>query len=76
MRYLRVFLVCYLLGVVGAGIHASDQEKPKPKKPTETCFYKAEEVDGQNRICYYDCLSGKAAITIKSVSLCPLSIKR
>lgn len=43
---------------------------------TETCFSKSEKVDGMNKICFYSCTSGEAAITIKSTQLCPLSIKR
>jgi hypothetical protein len=43
---------------------------------TETCFSKGEKTDGMNKICYYDCPSGGAAITVKSYQLCPLSIKR
>ena len=42
----------------------------------ETCFGKGERIDGQNKICYYECISGGAAITIKSYQLCPLTIKR
>ncbi len=40
------------------------------------CFYKSEHVSGMNKICIYDCLGSEAAITISSVSLCPLSINR
>jgi len=40
------------------------------------CFYVGEEISGLNKICYYDCLGSKAAITISSVALCPLSIER
>ena len=43
---------------------------------SETCFLKGQRVDGMNRICYYDCVSGDAAITVKSVQLCPISIRR
>jgi len=43
---------------------------------SETCFFDRESVDGLNKICTYSCASGKAAITIKSTQLCPLSIKR
>jgi hypothetical protein len=42
----------------------------------ETCFSKGEKVDGMNKICYYNCPSGEAAITVKSSQLCPLNIKR
>ena len=39
-----------------------------------TCFLSGSRVSGLNRICYYECVSGTAAITISSVELCPLSI--
>ena len=39
-----------------------------------TCFFKGERTSGMNKICYYDCMGSEAAITISSVSLCPLSI--
>ena len=42
----------------------------------ETCFLKSEKTDGMNKTCFYNCLSGEAAITIKSTSLCPLNIQR
>ena len=38
------------------------------------CFFKGERTSGMNKICYYDCLGSEAAITISSISLCPLSI--
>ena len=40
------------------------------------CFSSGERTSGMNKICYYDCLGGQAAITIKSYELCPLSINR
>ena len=40
------------------------------------CFKTGEQVSGMNKICYYNCLGSTAAITISSVSLCPLSINR
>lgn len=40
-----------------------------------TCFLKGEQTSGMNKICYYDCLGSAAAITVSSVSLCPLNIK-
>jgi hypothetical protein len=40
------------------------------------CFLKGEQISGLNKICYYDCAGSAAAITISSVSLCPLSINR
>ena len=41
-----------------------------------TCFATGEQISGMNKICFYDCLGSAAAITISSISLCPLSIKR
>lgn len=40
------------------------------------CPKSGERAAGQNKICYYDCLSGTVAITISSTSICPLSINR
>ena len=41
-----------------------------------TCFKTGEQTSGMNKICYYNCMGSTAAITISSVSLCPLSIQR
>jgi len=46
------------------------------KQLTSTCFKTDEETSGINKICYYDCLGSASAITISSVSLCPLIINR
>lgn len=43
---------------------------------TELCFGSGEKASGSNKICYYNCPSGQAAITVKGFELCPLSIKR
>jgi hypothetical protein len=40
------------------------------------CFHTGEKVDGLNKICFYSCPSGEAAITIKSTAICPVSINR
>lgn len=42
----------------------------------ETCYLQGEEISGLNKVCYYTCPSGRAAITIQAHHLCPLSIKR
>ena len=39
-----------------------------------TCFKSGEQKSGMNKICYYDCVGGTSAITIKSYELCPLTI--
>ncbi len=38
------------------------------------CHNTGEENTGINKICYYDCLGNRSAITIKSYQLCPISI--
>lgn len=38
------------------------------------CFLSGERMSGLNKICYYDCVDGTKAITIRATSLCPLSI--
>ncbi len=40
-----------------------------------TGFLIGEKSKGFYTICYYDCLGGTVAITIKSTKLCPLTIK-
>jgi hypothetical protein len=40
-----------------------------------TCFLTGEQMSGMNKICYYDCAGSSAAITVSSVSLCPLTIQ-
>jgi hypothetical protein len=41
-----------------------------------TCFYKSEKDSGTNKICFYSCAGGDAAITVKGYQLCPLTIKQ
>lgn len=51
------------------------EEKPKSEiQVAGICFKKGETTDGFNKICYYRCLSGTTAITIKATKLCPLNI--
>lgn len=47
-----------------------------PKAHAATCFKQSEYTSGMNKICIYRCVQGEAAITISSVSLCPLTIER
>jgi len=42
----------------------------------ETCFLSGERTSGMNKICYYNCVSGVAAITIRATQLCPLRIQK
>ena len=47
-----------------------------PAMAAELCFFKGERTSGMNTICFYDCISGPAAITISAAQLCPMSITR
>lgn len=38
------------------------------------CFKSGEQLSGMNKICYYRCPNGTAAITVASYELCPISI--
>jgi hypothetical protein len=54
-------------------------EEPPHSQPHDmhiaaVCFAKRSEESGMNRICYYDCLGSRAAITIPVTQLCPLTI--
>lgn len=41
----------------------------------DTCFSKGEsKPSGLNKVCFYTCASGDAAITVGAVQLCPLTI--
>ena len=56
-----------------------DEHKSQNAPPLQlavTCFKSGEQISGQNKICFYNCLGSKAAITIKSFQLCPLNINR
>lgn len=75
---MRVVLTAlFASAMVGAAPAPPPQEKPIQLAQIQTtCFFKGEQVSGMNKICYYDCLGSTAAITISSISLCPLNIKR
>ena len=59
-------------GSVGHLLDSSD----RPVQVAGTCFLIGEQTSGMNKICYYNCLGSTAAITIRAVQLCPLSIRR
>ena len=45
------------------------------QKTQEVCFFSYEQEAGLNKICFYDCISGTVAITIKSFRFCPFTIQ-
>jgi hypothetical protein len=74
-------LIAILLFAVSATSALAEPAKPlnysKPfRLASMTCFSTGEQTSGMNKICYYDCLGSQAAITVSSVSLCPMSINR
>lgn len=48
--------------------------EPRPVEMAELCFSSGEQESGLNKMCFYDCASGRIAITVKITELCPLSI--
>jgi hypothetical protein len=55
------------------------QKNTNPQSQIQLAAYcpkQGEQRTGQNKICYYRCLSGTVAITISAFSMCPLSIDR
>jgi len=65
-QMLRILFALLIAGVLGSAMLAASSAR---------CFLNGERTSGMNKICFYDCISGKAAITIKSTQLCPLSIE-
>lgn len=68
------------VAVLGAQVKPQP-DRPAPARSTEVammCFKTGENAPSgsMTKICYYDCLGSPVAITISSVSLCPLSINR
>ena len=47
-----------------------------PAQTGQICFYAGEQTSGMNKICFYNCVNGTVAITIKFPAMCPPSIKR
>lgn len=71
---MRYVLACALfLGLIS--IRAVFAE-PFTPVGAEYCTSNGERVDGLNKICFYKCPSGDAAITIKSYQVCPVSLRR
>lgn len=63
-----------LASLIASSHPALQSKEPKGVQVAVLCFKSGEELSGANKICYYDCLGSRAAITISAVALCPLSI--
>ncbi len=68
MRKLFIVLIVIIFGAIGTYIWTQTENGTAY---AATGFLKGEKISGMNKICYYDCLGGEAAITIKSTELCP-----
>lgn len=44
--------------------------------PSETCFKSGEQKSGMNKICFYKCPSGGAAMTVGAAEFCPLTMEK
>lgn len=53
--------------------HTNQAYAQPPSQQGVQGFYKSETVSGMNKICFYDRLGSTVALTISSVSICPLS---
>ena len=71
MRKLFIVLIVIIFGAIGTYIWTQTENGTAY---AGTGFLKGEKISGMNKICYYDCLGGEVAITIKSTELCPLTI--
>ena len=88
MRFLlRLITISFVLSFSGTASYSLDANDLYNliKSPSKTaderiiiagiCFASGSSVSGMNKICYYNCVGGTAAITIKSFKLCPLTIR-
>lgn len=87
MRRLLIVCLCLIAGcqaapylIAGAlqGMGGAKQQTAPaaPARTTQSCFAASETEDGVNKICYYDCVSGRAAVTVSVASICPATIQQ
>ena len=75
---MRIVIALVLFGITSAGSLAAQRSivEEKPTRLALVCFFSDDAESGFNRVCYYDCGGSRAAITVKSTQICPLSITR
>lgn len=54
----------------------SEHGTGRPMQLALLCLLTGQQVSGQNKICYYNCVGSVAAITVKAYELCPPQIQR
>lgn len=47
-----------------------------PVPVTTTCFIKGEQISGQNKLCFYDCLGSGYVANMASYDICQPQIQR
>lgn len=75
-RTLKLLSLAALLALAPPAAPAVADGDPPADPMQETCFFDRDYTSGFNRVCLYDCLSGQVAITISSLEICPLTIRR
>jgi hypothetical protein len=82
-HYLGALICCAVVGGASAeqsgrnfDVREALRTGAAETKQNVTCFKTGESAQGMTKICYYDCLGSPAAITVRAIDLCPLSIKR
>jgi len=68
-----------LIALVASLYPAAPRSTPPatPVRLAMMCMKTGEDAPvGMTKICYYDCLGSRVAITIRATSICPLSINR
>lgn len=65
-----LYVSLFVLTALALGLDGSAQAQG------QTCFAAGSTTSGLNRICFYNCPSGQASITVSAASICPISIRR
>jgi hypothetical protein len=64
-----------ILAALSASPVAPFTHTPKGTEIAMVCTFTGEqEQSGLNRICYYNCMGSKTAITVKATDICPIQI--
>ena len=64
-----------ILGILG-GIDSIKNPQSYSTPTTQLCYRTGEYTKGMNKVCQYSCTGSAHAITVKSVEMCPLTVKR
>jgi len=72
MKKLIIALIILAVGYFALSVY---QTSTPPPAYAIMCFNSGYRISGLNKICYYRCGNGTAAITVRSYELCPLTIE-